>query len=61
LNQIERRLEIPSVRRTPAAREIVAPAVADEMDKDVMQNNGPNFVKSKLKDKLIMAPRCVQS
>ncbi|KAJ7842678.1 hypothetical protein B0H14DRAFT_3691662 [Mycena olivaceomarginata] len=57
LNEIERRLEIPSVRRTPAAREIVAQAVADEMDKDVMQNNGPNFVKSKLKDKLIMAPR----
>ncbi|KAJ7842433.1 hypothetical protein B0H13DRAFT_2239371 [Mycena leptocephala] len=45
------------MRRTPAAREIVAQAVADEMDKDVMQNNGPNFVKSKLKDKLIMAPR----
>ncbi|KAJ7895785.1 hypothetical protein B0H13DRAFT_2234542 [Mycena leptocephala] len=57
LNEIERRLEIPSVRRTPAAREIVAQAVAGEMDKDVMQNNGPNFVKSKLKDKLIMAPR----
>ncbi|KAJ7905018.1 hypothetical protein B0H13DRAFT_2233816 [Mycena leptocephala] len=46
LNEVERRLKIPSVRRTPAAREIVAQAVADEMDKD-----------SKLKDKLIMAPR----
>ncbi|KAJ7885240.1 hypothetical protein B0H13DRAFT_2235309 [Mycena leptocephala] len=61
LNEIEKRLKIPSVRRTPAAREVVAQAVADEMDKDVMQNNGPNFVKSKLKDKLIMAPRCVSS
>ncbi|KAJ7902398.1 hypothetical protein B0H13DRAFT_1882523 [Mycena leptocephala] len=40
-----------------APREIAAEAVADEMDKDVMHNNGPNFVKSKLKDKLIMVPR----
>ncbi|KAJ6489689.1 hypothetical protein C8R47DRAFT_977824 [Mycena vitilis] len=58
LNEIERRLEIPSVRRTRVPREVAVQAVADEMDKDLMRNNGPNFVKSKLKDKLIMIPRC---
>ncbi|KAJ7021265.1 hypothetical protein C8F04DRAFT_1314842 [Mycena alexandri] len=57
LNDIERRLEIPSVRRTRAPREVAAQAVADEMDKDIAQNNGPNFVKSKLTNKLVMVTR----
>ncbi|KAJ7826517.1 hypothetical protein B0H13DRAFT_2241110 [Mycena leptocephala] len=57
LNQIETRLEIPSVRKNPAPREVAAQAVADELDKDVMQTNGPNFIKSKLKDKLVMVKR----
>ncbi|KAJ7156233.1 hypothetical protein C8R46DRAFT_429357 [Mycena filopes] len=57
LNQLEKKLEIPSVRRTPAPREVAAQAIADEVDKDTAQQNGPNYVKSKLKDKLIMVPR----
>ncbi|KAF7359598.1 hypothetical protein MVEN_00683600 [Mycena venus] len=57
LNQIETRLKIPSVRKNPAPREVAAQAVADELDKDVMQNNGPNFIKSKLKDNLVMVKR----
>ncbi|KAJ6566838.1 hypothetical protein B0H19DRAFT_1138688 [Mycena capillaripes] len=57
LNEIETRLKIPSVRKNPAPREVAAQAVADELDKDVLQNNGPNFIKSKLKDKLVMVKR----
>ncbi|KAJ6507923.1 hypothetical protein C8R47DRAFT_62272 [Mycena vitilis] len=57
LNQLERKLEIPSVRRTPAPREVATQAVLDEVEKDVAQSNGPNYVKAKLKDKLIMVPR----
>ncbi|KAJ7170403.1 hypothetical protein C8R43DRAFT_1152952 [Mycena crocata] len=57
LNQIENRLGIPSVRRTPAPREVAAQAVADELEKDVTQSNGPNFVKSRLKDQFIMVKR----
>ncbi|KAJ7123737.1 hypothetical protein C8R44DRAFT_840569 [Mycena epipterygia] len=57
LNQLERKLEIPSVRRTPAPRELAAQAVSDEVDRDVSQGNGPNYVKSRLKDQLIMVKR----
>ncbi|KAJ7668107.1 hypothetical protein B0H17DRAFT_1142574 [Mycena rosella] len=57
LNQIEKRLEILSVRRTPAAQELAAQAISDEVDKDVVQGNGPNYVKSRLKDQLIMVKR----
>jgi hypothetical protein len=38
---------------------MAAQAIADEVDKDTAQQNGPNYVKSKLKDKLIMVPRSV--
>ncbi|KAJ6464706.1 hypothetical protein DFH09DRAFT_1254597 [Mycena vulgaris] len=57
LNELERRLEIPSVRRTPAAREVATQAIYDEVAKDVTQSNGPSYVKSRLKDKLIMVKR----
>ncbi|KAJ7092528.1 hypothetical protein C8R43DRAFT_1049877 [Mycena crocata] len=57
LGDIERRLDIPSVRRSKVPSEVAAQAVADEIDKDLNQSNGPNFVRSKLKDKLIMVPR----
>ncbi|KAJ7829855.1 hypothetical protein B0H14DRAFT_3716288 [Mycena olivaceomarginata] len=57
LNQIETQLKIPSVRKNPAPREVAVQAVADELDKDVMQNNGPNFIKSKLKDNLVIVKR----
>ncbi|KAJ7790046.1 hypothetical protein B0H14DRAFT_2277457, partial [Mycena olivaceomarginata] len=57
LNQLEKQLDIPSIRRTPAPREMAAQVIADEVDKDTAQQNGPNYVKSKLKDKLIMVPR----
>ncbi|KAJ7874312.1 hypothetical protein B0H14DRAFT_3083423 [Mycena olivaceomarginata] len=53
LNQLEKQLDIPSVRQ------MAAQAIADEVDKDTAQQNGPNYVKSKLKDKLIMVPRSV--
>jgi hypothetical protein len=38
---------------------MAAQAITDEVDKDTTQQNGPNYVKSKLKDKLIMVPRSV--
>lgn len=57
MNEIERRLEIPSVRRTPAAREVATQAIIDEVEKDIAQGNGPNYVKSKLQDQLLMVRR----
>ncbi|KAK7012499.1 hypothetical protein R3P38DRAFT_2550327 [Favolaschia claudopus] len=59
LNQIERRLEIPSVRRDSRTRphEATVQAILDEVEQDVTQNNGPRFVKDKLKDKGIMVSR----
>ncbi|KAJ7151306.1 hypothetical protein C8R43DRAFT_1004776 [Mycena crocata] len=57
LGDIERRLDIPSVRRSKVPSEVAAQAVADEIDKDLNQSIGPNFVRSKLKDKLIMVYR----
>ncbi|KAJ6543776.1 hypothetical protein DFH09DRAFT_1321960 [Mycena vulgaris] len=57
LNQIERRLEIPSVRRSTHPREETIQAIIDEVEQDITQSNGPLFVKAKLKDKLIMVPR----
>ncbi|KDR78005.1 hypothetical protein GALMADRAFT_155034 [Galerina marginata CBS 339.88] len=57
LNEIERRLEIPSVRRKKLAAEEVVQLVMDEVEKDVTQNNGPNYIKAKLKDKDIKIPR----
>ncbi|KAJ6535294.1 hypothetical protein DFH09DRAFT_1249931 [Mycena vulgaris] len=47
LNELERRFEIPSVRRTPAAREVATQAIYAEVAKDVTQSNGPNYVKSR--------------
>ena len=41
------------------AREEARQAILDEVDKDVTQSNGPNFVKGKLKDRGIMVSRCV--
>ncbi|KAJ7814946.1 hypothetical protein B0H14DRAFT_3090047 [Mycena olivaceomarginata] len=59
VNQIERRLNIPSVKRDTRTRphEETVQAIIDEAEKDVSQNNGPRFIKDKLKDKLIMVPR----
>ncbi|KAJ6605198.1 hypothetical protein DFH09DRAFT_1067474 [Mycena vulgaris] len=57
LNQIECRLEIPSVRRSTRPREETVQAIIDEVEQDITQSNGPLFVKAKLKDKLIMVPR----
>ncbi|KAK7029309.1 hypothetical protein R3P38DRAFT_3394433 [Favolaschia claudopus] len=59
LNQIERRLEIPSVRRDSRTRphEATVQAILDEVEQDVTQNNGPRFIKDKLKDKGIMVSR----
>ncbi|KAJ7453495.1 hypothetical protein FB451DRAFT_1050178 [Mycena latifolia] len=57
LNQLEKKFAIPSVRRTPAPREIAVQAVYDEVAKDVTQGNGPNYVKSRLKDQLVIVKR----
>ncbi|KAJ7884218.1 hypothetical protein B0H13DRAFT_2235367 [Mycena leptocephala] len=56
LNQIERRLKIPLIKRDTRTRpcEETVQAIIDEAEKDVSQNNGPRFIKDKLKDKLIM-------
>lgn len=58
LNQIERRLNIPSVRRTAPPAEVAQQVVLDEIDKDIGNFNGPRYIKQKLKDKGIMLPRC---
>lgn len=57
LNELERRLGIPSVRKSQLAAEEVVQLVIDEVEKDVTQNNGPNYIKAKLKDKDIKVPR----
>jgi len=58
LNELERKFEIPSVRKPPRADE-ARQAIIDEVEKDVNHRNGPIYIKSKLKDKGIMIPRCV--
>lgn len=60
LNQIERRLNIPSVRRTAPPIEVARQNVLDKIDKDVGNFNGPRYVKQKLKDKGIMLPKCAR-
>jgi len=57
LNQFERQFNIPSVRRPQLAQEEIVQLVIDEVEKDVTQNNGPNYVKAKLKDNDIKVPR----
>lgn len=57
LNQFESQFNIPSVRRPQLAREEIVQLVVDEVEKDVTQNNGPNYVKAKFKDNDIKVPR----
>lgn len=57
MNELERRFNIPSVRRNRLGAEEVVQLVVDEVEKDVTQNNGPNYFKAKLKDKDIKVPR----
>jgi len=57
LNQLERKFKIPSVKRPYLGNEVIVQAVVDEVGKDIMQNNGPGYIKSKLKDKHVMVPR----
>jgi hypothetical protein len=59
LKQLERQLGIPTSRR-PSAPEVVRQMVIDEVDKDVTQNNGPNYVKVKLRSKGVVVARCVR-
>ncbi|KAJ7222731.1 hypothetical protein B0H12DRAFT_1078233 [Mycena haematopus] len=49
----------PYVRRTILPLEETVQAIVDEVEPDVTQSNGPRYVKSKLKDKLILVPRHV--
>ncbi|KAF9470205.1 hypothetical protein BDN70DRAFT_821637 [Pholiota conissans] len=57
LNQFERKFEIPSVRRKKLEPEEIVQVVLDEVQKDVTQNNGPNYFKERLKDRDIKVPR----
>ncbi|KAF7301184.1 hypothetical protein MIND_00682900 [Mycena indigotica] len=60
LNKLERRLGIPSVKGSRrVAAEVAAQAVIDELEKDLAQNNGPNYVKMQLQNKLILVPRAI--
>ncbi|KAL0955297.1 hypothetical protein HGRIS_004186 [Hohenbuehelia grisea] len=59
LNILERRLEIPSVRRTPTSQETVRQHVIDQLSKDIVNANGPRFVKESLQVDGVMATRCV--
>ncbi|KAL0952299.1 hypothetical protein HGRIS_006588 [Hohenbuehelia grisea] len=57
LGKIERRLDIPSVRRSAHAVEVIRQAITDEVSKDLGQRNGPNYVQSKMRlTKDIFAP-----
>ncbi|KAF9069298.1 hypothetical protein BDP27DRAFT_1383233 [Rhodocollybia butyracea] len=55
LSKIEKRLHIPILIKV--ASEDVKQAVVDEVDKDTMQNNGPNFVRTTLALKNVHIPR----
>lgn len=57
LNILERRLGIPSVRRTPAGNESGRQAVLDELEKDVMNANAPRFIQERLRHKGVMLTR----
>lgn len=48
LNTLERRLGIPSVKQQGLAAEEIVQAILDETEHDITQNNGPNYIKSKL-------------
>ncbi|KAF9522685.1 hypothetical protein CPB83DRAFT_822529, partial [Crepidotus variabilis] len=51
LNELEHRLDIPSVKRQKKTKEELAQAVIDEVSKDISQRNGPNYVKDVLRIK----------
>ncbi|KAF7302852.1 hypothetical protein MKEN_01247400 [Mycena kentingensis (nom. inval.)] len=57
LNKIERRLEIPSARRLRAPAEVETQAIIDEVERDLQQNNGPNYVKTQLQLRGMIVPR----
>lgn len=59
LNELERRLDIPSVKRQKKTKEELAQAVIDEVSKDISQRNGPNYVKDVLRIKGIYVARSV--
>ncbi|KAF5310627.1 hypothetical protein D9619_008265 [Psilocybe cf. subviscida] len=57
LNELERRHSILSARRPLISEETLVQAVIDEAENDIQQNNGPNYIKSKLKNNDIVVPR----
>ncbi|KAK7016477.1 hypothetical protein R3P38DRAFT_2541840 [Favolaschia claudopus] len=56
LNKLEKRLDIPSVRKPPAP-EVMRQAVIDEVSKDTLQLNGPVFIQTQLRLRGVMIPR----
>ncbi|THH19591.1 hypothetical protein EW146_g1615 [Bondarzewia mesenterica] len=59
LNQHEKRLDIPSVRKPPPL-EVATQLVLDEVEKGGLkgiEHNGPSFIKGKLKDNGVPIPR----
>ncbi|EAU92437.1 hypothetical protein CC1G_00656 [Coprinopsis cinerea okayama7 len=57
LNELERDLRIPSVRRPFRTEEELDREVLKAVEADVAQGNGPSTIKSMLKDDLIMVSR----
>ncbi|KAJ3498047.1 hypothetical protein NMY22_g19640 [Coprinellus aureogranulatus] len=57
LFHLEKRLNIPSVRKPRLPQEEIDKIVVDFIAKDKAKRNGPNAIKSMLQDELIMVPR----
>jgi hypothetical protein len=58
LKKLNKEFRVPTVRK-PQPMETMRQAIVDEVETDLRQGNGPNFVKSKLKDKGMAVPRYV--
>ncbi|KAJ7302134.1 hypothetical protein DFH08DRAFT_826880 [Mycena albidolilacea] len=55
--KLVKRLKIPTVRTQKLPLTTVAQAVVDEVEKDPIQAQGPDFIKDQLRLKMILAPR----
>ncbi|KAJ7611189.1 hypothetical protein FB45DRAFT_677374, partial [Roridomyces roridus] len=57
LNRLKRRLQIPSAKRGQLPRDVVEQAIIDKCEKDLAQSNGPEYIKTQLRQKMIVVPR----
>ena len=60
LKKWNKEFNIPSTQNPPSL-ETATQHILDKVEKDITQGNGPIFVKSRLKDRDIAIPRCVDN